>query len=68
MTDVFMDDVNTNSMPYNDALRVFWPGLQALMGDLKPAIVYHQVLNHMHKRYGFIPEEFDGNLKVKIDN
>ena len=68
MTDVFMDDVNTNAMTYNDALRAFWPGLQVLMGDLKPAIVYHQVLNHMHKRYGFIPEEFDNNLKVRIEN
>ena len=46
MQNIYMDDVNTNAIPYIDALVAFWPGLQVLVGDLKPAIIYHQLLYH----------------------
>ena len=64
MQDVFMDDPDTNSMPYTDALVAFWPGLQVIMGDLKPAISYHQVLYHILRRNHFIPEAFRDNYQV----
>ena len=60
-----MDDVDTNSRSYIDALVAFWPGLQVLVGDLKPAIIYHQLLYHIVKRNKFIPEAFQNNLQVK---
>ena len=64
MRDVFMEDTNKTSMPYIDALVAFWPGLQALMGDVKPAIIYHQVMYHIVRRNKFIPEAFQDNLQV----
>ena len=64
MQNIYMDDVNTNSIPYIDALVAFWPGLQVLVGDLKPAIIYHQLLYHIVKRNKFIPEAFQNNLQV----
>ena len=64
MRDVFMDDTNTDSMPYIDALVAFWPGLQVLMGEVKSAIIYHQVLYHIVRRNYFIPEAFRDNYQV----
>ena len=64
MRDIFMNNPSSHSMPYTDALVAFWPGLQALMGDLKPAIIYHQVLHHIVRRNHFIPEAFKANYQV----
>ena len=64
MQNIYMDDVNTNAIPYIDALVAFWPGLQVLVGDLKPAIIYHQLLYHIVRRNMFIPEAFQNNLQV----
>ena len=64
MQNIFMDNTNSKSMPYVDALVAFWPGLQVLMGELKPAILYHQILNHIVRRNGFIPEAYQENLQV----
>ena len=64
MRDIFMDDTNTDAMPYIDALVAFWPGLQVLMGEVKPAIIYHQVLYHIVRRNYFIPEAFRDNYQV----
>ena len=68
MREVYMDDTHTYSMPYVDALVAFWPGLQALMGDIKPAIVNHQILHHIMKRNDFIPEAFRSNFVVSNQN
>ena len=65
MQNINMDNVNTNSIPYTDALVAFWPGLQVLVVDLKPAIIYHQLLHHIVRRNKFIPEAFQNNLQVK---
>ena len=65
MISVKMDDTDEQSLPYIDALVAFWPGLQALMGDLKPAIVYHQILHHIVRRNSFLPEAFRENMQVE---
>lgn len=49
MMDVHMHRPNTNSKHFVDALGAFWPGLQVLMGDLKPAIEQHEVLYQIMK-------------------
>ena len=59
-----MENTNEHSKPYIDALVAFWPGLQVLMGELKPAIIYHQVLHHIVRRNHFIPESFQANYQV----
>ena len=66
MISVNMDDTNKQSLPYIDALVAFWPGTQVLMGDVKSAIVYHQILYHIVRRYNFIPESFRENLQVVL--
>ena len=64
MISIDMDETDKQSLPYIDALIAFWPGLQALMGDLKPAVVYHQILHHIVRRNGFLPEAFHENMQV----
>ena len=66
MISVDMDDTSKQSLPYIDALVAFWPGTQVLMGDLKSAIVFHQILFHIVQRYGFIPEMFRENMQVIV--
>ena len=47
---------HTTSKHFIDALGAFWPGLQVLMGDLKPAIESHEILYQIMQRHNFIPE------------
>ena len=65
MISVKMDETDEQSLPYIDALIAFWPGLQVLMGDLKQAIVYHQILHHIVRRNTFLPEAFRENMQVE---
>lgn len=66
MVSVNMDETDKQYLPYIDALIAFWPGLQGLMRDLKPAIVYHQILYHIVRRHSFIPEAFRENMQVRV--
>lgn len=45
MMDVHMHRPTSNSKHFADSLGAFWPGLQVLMGDLKPAIEQHEVIS-----------------------
>ena len=56
MQDVHMHRPHTTSKHFIDALGAFWPGLQVLMGDLKPAIESHEILYQIMQRHNFIPE------------
>ena len=47
---------HTTSKHFIDALGAFWPGLQVLMGDLKPTIESHEILYQIMQRHNFIPE------------
>ena len=42
-----------------DSLMSFWPGLQALYGDIETATTTHDAFFQVWKHYGFTPEGFD---------
>jgi mannosidase alpha-like ER degradation enhancer 3 len=56
---------HSTSKHFVDALAAFWPGLQVLMGDLKPAIESHEVLYQIVQRHNFIPEAFTMDFQVR---
>ncbi|XP_063982642.1 ER degradation-enhancing alpha-mannosidase-like protein 3 [Diachasmimorpha longicaudata] len=64
LLDVHMHRPNTNSKNFMDALLAFWPGLQVLKGDLKPAVETHEMLYQVMQRHNFIPEAFTTDFQV----
>ena len=64
MQDVHMHKPLKTSKKFVDALGAFWPGLQVLMGDVKPAIENHEVLYQIMQRHNFIPEAFTTDFQV----
>jgi len=42
----------------------FWPGLQVLNGDLKPAVQTHEMLYQVMQMHTFIPEAFTFDFQV----
>ncbi|WJX66225.1 Alpha-mannosidase I mns4, variant 2 [Trifolium repens] len=45
--------------PLFNSLQAFWPGLQALAGDINPAIRTDVAFLSVWRRYGFTPECFN---------
>ncbi|XP_075228834.1 ER degradation enhancer, mannosidase alpha-like 2 isoform X1 [Lycorma delicatula] len=64
LLDVHMHRPHTNSRNFMDALLAFWPGLQVLKGDLKPAVETHEMLYQVMQRHNFIPEAFTTDFQV----
>jgi len=64
MMDVHMHRPTSNSKHFADSLGAFWPGLQVLMGDLKPAIEQHEVLYQIMQRHHFIPEAVTADFQI----
>ncbi|KAL1117484.1 hypothetical protein AAG570_004807 [Ranatra chinensis] len=64
LLDVHMHRPHTNSRNFMDALLAFWPGLQVLSGDLKPAVETHEMLYQIMQRHNFIPEAFTTDFQV----
>ena len=64
MQDVHMHRPHATAKHFIDALGAFWPGLQVLMGDVKPAIISHEVLYQVMQRHHFIPEAFTADFQV----
>ncbi|CAG0883021.1 unnamed protein product [Darwinula stevensoni] len=64
LIDVHMHRPHTNARNFMDALLAFWPGLQVLKGDIKPAIETHEVLYQVMQRHNFIPEAFTTDFQV----
>ncbi|KAK7576581.1 hypothetical protein V9T40_012867 [Parthenolecanium corni] len=64
LLDVHMHKPNTNTKNFMDALLAFWPGLQVLKGDLKPAIETHEMLYQVMRRHKFIPEAFTTDFQI----
>ena len=56
MVDVYLGNPHQRAKKFMDALLAFWPGLQVLTGDLKPAVSTHHMLFHVMKQHKFIPE------------
>jgi mannosidase alpha-like ER degradation enhancer 1 len=50
-----------------DSLAAFWPGLQALAGDLRHAIGHHFLYFVLWRKYGGIPEKYDFTTNVATD-
>ncbi|CAH0546636.1 unnamed protein product [Brassicogethes aeneus] len=68
LLDVHMHRPHTNSRNYMDALLAFWPGLQVLKGDIKPAVETHEMLYQVMQRHKFIPEAFTIDFQVHWGN
>ncbi|XP_037559321.1 ER degradation-enhancing alpha-mannosidase-like protein 3 [Dermacentor silvarum] len=64
LVDVHMHRPNTNSRNFMDALLAFWPGLQVLKGDIKPAIETHEMLYQVMQLHNFLPEAFTTDFQV----
>lgn len=64
LIDVHMHRPHTNSRNFMDALLAFWPGLQVLKGDIKPAVETHEMLYQVMQRHTFIPEAFTTDFQV----
>lgn len=64
LVDVHMHRPHTNSRNFMDALLAFWPGLQVLKGDIKPAIETHEMLYQVTQRHNFLPEAFTTDFQV----
>ncbi|RWS13971.1 ER degradation-enhancing alpha-mannosidase-like protein 3 [Dinothrombium tinctorium] len=59
LVDVQMHRPRTNSKNFMDALLAFWPGLQVLKGDIKPAVETHEMLYQVIQRHNYLmPEAF----------
>lgn len=57
LVDVHMHRPQQNAKTFMDALLAFWPGLQVLKGDLKPAVETHELLYQVMRRHnGLMPE------------
>jgi len=64
MVDVHMHKPLTNSRNFMDALLAFWPGLQVMKGDIKPAIETHEMLYQVMQRHKFLPEAFTTDFRI----
>ncbi|CAH2034289.1 unnamed protein product, partial [Iphiclides podalirius] len=64
MLAVHMHRPHLQSRNYMDSLLAFWPGLQVLLGDLKPAVEIHEMLYQVMQRHTFIPEAFTTDFQV----
>ncbi|THD27595.1 alpha-1 2-Mannosidase [Fasciola hepatica] len=62
--DVNMHHPSERVRTFMDALFAFWPGLQVLSGDVKPAIALHEFLFQVYKRNKLLPEAFTPDLNV----
>lgn len=59
---------HTQSKHFMDALLAFWPGLQVLFGDVRPAVETHEMLYQVMQRHTFIPEAFTTDFQVFLIN
>ncbi|XP_058445795.1 ER degradation-enhancing alpha-mannosidase-like protein 3 [Malaya genurostris] len=64
LLDVQMHRPHTKTRNFMDALLAFWPGLQVLSGDLKPAVQTHEMLYQVMQMHTFIPEAFTYDFQV----
>uniref|UniRef100_A0A6A7G4Y3 alpha-1,2-Mannosidase n=1 Tax=Hirondellea gigas TaxID=1518452 RepID=A0A6A7G4Y3_9CRUS len=64
LLDVHMHRPQTTTRNYMDAFLAFWPGLQVLKGDIKPAIETHEMLYQVIQRHNFLPEAFTTDFQV----
>uniref|UniRef100_A0A3B4BMC0 alpha-1,2-Mannosidase n=1 Tax=Periophthalmus magnuspinnatus TaxID=409849 RepID=A0A3B4BMC0_9GOBI len=56
LLNVHMHNPTVSVRSWMDSLLAFFPGLQVLRGDLKPAIETHEMLYQVTKQHKFLPE------------
>ncbi|XP_023950871.1 ER degradation-enhancing alpha-mannosidase-like protein 3 [Bicyclus anynana] len=64
MLAVHMHRPHLQSRNFMDALLAFWPGLQVMLGDVRPAVETHEMLYQVMQRHTFIPEAFTSDFQV----
>uniref|UniRef100_A0A673IGX3 alpha-1,2-Mannosidase n=1 Tax=Sinocyclocheilus rhinocerous TaxID=307959 RepID=A0A673IGX3_9TELE len=64
LLNVHMHNPTINVRSWMDSLLAFFPGLQVLRGDLKPAIETHEMLYQVTKQHNFLPEAFTTEFRV----
>ncbi|XP_077478409.1 ER degradation-enhancing alpha-mannosidase-like protein 3 [Stigmatopora argus] len=64
LLNVHMHNPTVTSRSWMDSLLAFFPGLQVLRGDLKPAIETHEMLYQVTKQHKFLPEAFTTEFRV----
>ncbi|KAL4609380.1 ER degradation-enhancing alpha-mannosidase-like protein 3 [Arapaima gigas] len=61
---VHMHNPTISVRSWMDSLLAFFPGLQVLLGDLKPAIETHEMLYQVTQQHKFLPEAFTTEFRV----
>ncbi|KAL3319397.1 ER degradation-enhancing alpha-mannosidase-like protein 3 [Cichlidogyrus casuarinus] len=66
---LFFLNVNMNaptqpSRAFLDSLLAFWPAMQVMHGDVKDAVVFHEMLFQMMQKYKFLPEAFTPRMEI----
>ncbi|XP_013859347.1 ER degradation-enhancing alpha-mannosidase-like protein 3 [Austrofundulus limnaeus] len=64
LLNVHMHNPTMSVRSWMDSLLAFFPGLQVLTGDLKPAIETHEMLYQVTKQHKFLPEAFTTEFRV----
>ncbi|XP_074871207.1 ER degradation-enhancing alpha-mannosidase-like protein 3 isoform X3 [Carettochelys insculpta] len=64
LLNVHMHNPTVSIRSWMDSLLAFFPGLQVLRGDLKPAIETHEMLYQVTKQHKFLPEAFTSDFTV----
>ncbi|XP_038139580.1 ER degradation-enhancing alpha-mannosidase-like protein 3 [Cyprinodon tularosa] len=64
LLNVHMHNPTVSVRGWMDSLLAFFPGLQVLTGDLKPAIETHEMLYQVTKQHKFLPEAFTTEFRV----
>ncbi|CAF1134820.1 unnamed protein product [Adineta steineri] len=64
MVNVHMHQPYRLAKNHMDALLAFWPGLQVMTGDLKPAVELHEMLYQVVKKHKFLPEAFTTDYRI----
>ncbi|XP_043941240.1 ER degradation-enhancing alpha-mannosidase-like protein 3 isoform X2 [Protopterus annectens] len=64
LLDVHIHKPMLNARTWMDSLLAFFPGLQVLKGDIKPAIETHEMLYQVTKKHNFLPEAFTTDFRV----
>ncbi|KAK2888411.1 ER degradation-enhancing alpha-mannosidase-like protein 3 isoform X2 [Channa argus] len=64
LLNVHMHNPTVSVHSWMDSLLAFFPGLQVLRGDLKPAIETHEMLYQVTKQHKFLPEAFTTEFRV----
>ncbi|XP_069465794.1 ER degradation-enhancing alpha-mannosidase-like protein 3 [Ambystoma mexicanum] len=64
LLNVHMQNPTVSVRSWMDSLLAFFPGLQVLRGDLKPAIETHEMLYQVTRQHKFLPEAFTTDFTV----